>query len=208
MFKIDSAGATGDNQFTEGDSALGTPATVVSADWLNAVQAELIAILAAAGIAPAKANNAQVYAALQVLFAAKATENTVNTHVAAAAPHSGHAAKAGNAAQQFSAAAGTLGYHVAILSQFAEVHATNGSFKLPGGLTVMWGVVAVASLDVYDFSFHTPFATDCFFAIGGQADGADRVMSVLGSSRRDRYGLAGNAYGTGAANLLYIAVGH
>jgi hypothetical protein len=41
MFRIDSEGATLDNKFTEGDPSLGVPATVVSADFLNAVQEEL-----------------------------------------------------------------------------------------------------------------------------------------------------------------------
>lgn len=41
MKRIDSAGATEDNKFTEGDPATGTPATIVSAAWLNAVQEEI-----------------------------------------------------------------------------------------------------------------------------------------------------------------------
>lgn len=41
MFRIDGPGATNDNKFTEGDPANGTRATVVSDEWLNAVQEEL-----------------------------------------------------------------------------------------------------------------------------------------------------------------------
>lgn len=41
MFRIDGPGATQDNKFTEGDPATGTRATVVSDEWLNAVQEEL-----------------------------------------------------------------------------------------------------------------------------------------------------------------------
>lgn len=45
MHKIDSPGATDTGEFTEGNPSTGTPATVVSADWLNAVQGELVALV-------------------------------------------------------------------------------------------------------------------------------------------------------------------
>lgn len=54
--------------FTGGNPATGEPATVVSADWLNGLQEEQMAILSAAGITPDITNNGQVLAALKVLF--------------------------------------------------------------------------------------------------------------------------------------------
>ncbi len=42
MFRIDGPGATLDNKFSEGDPANGTRATVVSAEWLNALQEEVV----------------------------------------------------------------------------------------------------------------------------------------------------------------------
>ncbi|ATD82229.1 hypothetical protein [Desulfovibrio sp. G11] len=71
MHRIDSSTATPDNRFTEGDPTIPVPATTVTDDWLNAVQEELIAILAAANVTPDKANNAQVLAAIQRLIADK-----------------------------------------------------------------------------------------------------------------------------------------
>lgn len=50
MQKIASNGATITNEFTEGNAGLSIPATVVSGDWLNAVQKELVAIVEGAGI--------------------------------------------------------------------------------------------------------------------------------------------------------------
>lgn len=47
----------------------GQAATIVEADWLNTVQEELLAILAAAAIAPSKATNTQVIAAILQLIA-------------------------------------------------------------------------------------------------------------------------------------------
>ena len=69
MHRIDSSTATPDNRFTEGDPTIPVPATTVTAAWLNGVQEELLAILTAAGIAPDKANNAQVLAAILKLIA-------------------------------------------------------------------------------------------------------------------------------------------
>ena len=65
MHKIDTPDATRDGRFTEGDPTVPVPATTVSADWLNAVQDEVLAVLSAAGLTPAKNNNAQLLAALK-----------------------------------------------------------------------------------------------------------------------------------------------
>lgn len=69
MHRIDGQGATTDNKFTEGNPSTGVIATDVTADWANAVQEEIIAVLAAAGIAPLKTNNSQLLAAIVSLIA-------------------------------------------------------------------------------------------------------------------------------------------
>lgn len=66
-FRIDAPGALG-GRFTEGNPAASVPATDVSADWLNMVQEEIIAVLVGAGIAPARADNAQLFAAVRALI--------------------------------------------------------------------------------------------------------------------------------------------
>ena len=71
MHRIDSSTATPDNRFTEGNPTIPVPATTVTADWLNSVQEEAVAVIEAAGIAPDKANNAQVLAAIRKLIADK-----------------------------------------------------------------------------------------------------------------------------------------
>lgn len=69
MHRIDSSTATPDNRFTEGDPTIPIAATTVTADWLNGVQEELVAILSAAGITPNKASNVQVLSAILDLIA-------------------------------------------------------------------------------------------------------------------------------------------
>jgi hypothetical protein len=54
--------------FTEGNPSGGQPATVVDADWANAVQEELMAVVEEAGLTGDKTDNAQLLAALQALF--------------------------------------------------------------------------------------------------------------------------------------------
>ncbi len=68
MHKIDSDGATDENEFTDGDPASGIVATAVWAKWLNTVQRELLAILTAGGVTPDDADDGQVLQALRALW--------------------------------------------------------------------------------------------------------------------------------------------
>lgn len=84
MHKIDGAGHNA-NQFTQGDAALGVPATTVTSDWLNALQGELVNIVEAAGIALNKPDNTQVLAALRLLTGSR----TGDARTALSAPPAG-----------------------------------------------------------------------------------------------------------------------
>lgn len=70
MHLIDHPTAAPGGLFTEGDPVSGTPATIVTGDWLNAVQLELANAIQGAGLTLNKANNAQLLAAIQALIAA------------------------------------------------------------------------------------------------------------------------------------------
>ncbi len=60
MHRIDGPGATVDNKFTDGDPVGGVQATIVTDDWLNDVQENIMAVLAAAGVAPTKGRAADL----------------------------------------------------------------------------------------------------------------------------------------------------
>ncbi len=47
--------------------------TLLPAAWFNTIQRELIAIVTAAGLTPDPTNDAQLLAALKILFTAKTT---------------------------------------------------------------------------------------------------------------------------------------
>lgn len=66
MHEIDSDGHL-NNLFTNGDPQAGTPATVLDAAWLNAVQTELVNVIKGAGITLEKGTNTQLLAALLAL---------------------------------------------------------------------------------------------------------------------------------------------
>ncbi|WVR18281.1 tail collar domain [Bordetella phage PY223] len=68
MHKIDHPTATPGGLFTIGDPVGAVPATVVTEDWLNAVQGELVAVIEGAGLALDKPDNAQLLAAIQALI--------------------------------------------------------------------------------------------------------------------------------------------
>lgn len=78
MHRIDSAGisvglptpasAGTPGYFTAGNPTTGTPATVIGADWLNAIQEELVAVVVAGGLSLDKTNRGQLLAAARALF--------------------------------------------------------------------------------------------------------------------------------------------
>jgi hypothetical protein len=53
--------------FTDGNPASGAEATILDAWWLNMVQEEVLAVVEAAGLPPDKADNTQLYQAIQAI---------------------------------------------------------------------------------------------------------------------------------------------
>lgn len=68
MHRIDTATATPDHKFTEGDPAVPVAATTVSAEWLNAVQEELVAVITGAELELQKSDNGQLWQAIGQLI--------------------------------------------------------------------------------------------------------------------------------------------
>jgi hypothetical protein len=67
MYYIDGPGATPDHKFTDGDPAAGVAPTTVTDDFMNDVQQEILNVIAAAGMAPAKNTQDQLLKALRGL---------------------------------------------------------------------------------------------------------------------------------------------
>lgn len=89
MFRIDDPTATQSlpapsapgtpGYFTDGNPTGGIPATRVTGEWLNAVQEELISVLDAAGIEPAKGSNNQLATAIASLINVAVASRTAPT---------------------------------------------------------------------------------------------------------------------------------
>lgn len=102
MFKIDNAtaatviptpGSVGPNPnsfFTEGDPGLGVPATIVTADWLNAVQEEISYVITQQGITLSKSDRTQLKKAIDYMLlnsaANSATASGTNTYTVTLTP--------------------------------------------------------------------------------------------------------------------------
>ncbi len=87
MHRIDGPAAAPGGFFTEGDPNVGTPATVVTGDWMNAVQEELSTVITTgAGLALSKPSNAQLLAAILVLVGRAIPPGAVMAFAMAAAP--------------------------------------------------------------------------------------------------------------------------
>ena len=69
MHRIDGPGATGGNLFTEGNPGLGIPATVVTDDWANDVQEEIVNVIEDQSITLVKGTQTQLLAAIKSLIA-------------------------------------------------------------------------------------------------------------------------------------------
>ena len=86
MHRIDGPAALPGGFFTEGDPNVGTPATVVTAAFLNALQEEVCGVVEATGAALAKPDNAQLLAAIRWLIDQAVPVGTVMAGYFAAAP--------------------------------------------------------------------------------------------------------------------------
>lgn len=92
MKRIDNSTATIDNLFTEGNPGTATPATIVSAEWLNVVQEEIAAVIEETGETLDQTGVArdQLLTAIQQLItdnlAPSVPAGTVKYHAAATAP--------------------------------------------------------------------------------------------------------------------------
>jgi len=74
MHRVDGAGATVNNLFTEGNPSLGIPATVVTDDIMNDIQEELCNLIEDQGIALVKGTQNQLLAAVKSLIGFGGTE--------------------------------------------------------------------------------------------------------------------------------------
>jgi len=134
MQKIAGAGATAQNTFTKGNPATGVPATEVTQEWLNTMQAELVYIVEQAGLTLNVLDNTQVKVAIDMMIAAQGAAGTAMSliPVGAAMPFFGGTVHAG-----FLKANGAAVSRTSYAALFAEIGIIYGvgdgytTFNLP-----------------------------------------------------------------------------
>jgi hypothetical protein len=219
MHKIDSPNATGANEFTDGDPALGVLSTVLWSKWLNTVQRELIAILTAAGVTPSAANDAQVVDAIAVLIGSHSAQTAVHGATSTA---TASRIILRDAFGRTKVAEGVSGDDVVVFSQFANSKLTNGYQRLPGGIIAQWGSAGVQMTSVnsttsitvtFPLAFpsgNAPFtmvANICSSPIGEES----WTVSVdKNGGATQAVILCRNSFGAGAglATVNWFAIGH
>lgn len=77
MHRIDGPGATVDNKFTEGDPVGSVPATVVTDDWMNDVQENIMAVLVSGAVTPTKGRAADLLDAIKKVAISQGLVKTV-----------------------------------------------------------------------------------------------------------------------------------
>lgn len=157
MHKIDSTGTSASlptpgavgatvGYFTEGDPNTATPATVVSADWLNAVQEELVGVIEGLGITLDKTSQSQLLAALKRLsgqgdITNKATADSPYT-MALGAQQLVVDTTSGNATVNLPTAASVIGRRFTVIKSVAA----NAIDVTPNGTDTINGVNAAESI--------------------------------------------------------------
>ena len=199
MHEIDGLGATGDKKFTAGDPAQAIPATEVTADWLNAVQDELVNVIVATGMALDKANVAQLLAALQSLGLKPATEGAIGVLKIATTEE----VAAGTDNTKAVTPAGLAG---------SMSLSSNGYYKFPGGLIIQWGVGYAAGSGLHDNAgflniLPIAFLTTCTLALaihrGGNATSTNIVSTATGKTF-----VSFESANVNDISLFYFAIGY
>ncbi len=80
MHKIDGAGHL-DGQFVSEDAASGRAPTLVTPEWLNAVQGELLSVIEAAGMTPSKLDSTQLLSGIKTLIEARVGDYVMSTNI-------------------------------------------------------------------------------------------------------------------------------
>lgn len=167
MHRIDGAGATSDNRFTDGDPASATAATVVTDDWLNAVQEEIVSVISDPAVTPAialdKTKTNQLVTAIKRIISASAIAYSQATETLLGVM---------KVATQAQTNAGTDDATVVtpkkLKTGVAYSLGTSGYIGLPswlGGFMVQWGRVSGAAGAVVQ-ALPTSFSSNCYGVVG------------------------------------------
>lgn len=166
------------NKFSDGNPQAGQPATVVDADWLNAVQEGIIDVMTFAGILPVKGDDTQLRDAIIALIAGVVgtgggsvpTTRLVNagglvTGGGALAADITLTVTKASAAEVLAGVNDTKAVTpLALANARPRSIAANGYITLDGGLVIQWLAGTVSANGTTNLSWPTAFPNACFGA--------------------------------------------
>ncbi|HZR87903.1 MAG TPA: hypothetical protein VFB02_13925 [Bradyrhizobium sp.] len=121
--------------FTQGDPTTGVGGTILDADWANAVQEELIAVVLAAGLSPSKTALNQLLTAIQTLGRVKLTAATTFYVNASTGSDSNTGLDSGHAWQTIQHAINVLATDYDLNGQTVTIQLADGTY----GSFQVWG---------------------------------------------------------------------
>lgn len=219
MHRIDGPGHVG-NQFTSGDPSIGQQATMVTADWLNDMQGNMARAIEQAGIALAKGNFDQLYAAIVAIAAGAAGDGSGAVPTTRQLIGAGLVQAIGDLAvdrtitvPKASAADVATGTDdTKAITPLALQGGAGGSlmagigYKTIFGLIIQWRTYSVGANSSVDVSFPTTFPTMCVHAdcAGGRLDyGAQDNNPVVSSKSAGAATIFNATDGVGVTGTLF-----
>lgn len=221
MHRIDGPGNVA-NRFSQGDPTVGQQATMVTADWANAVQEEIAHVIEEAGIVLDKASSTQLYEALVALIAGVVGDGdgaVPTTRIVAAA---GLATGGGNLSADRTitvpkASAGDVATGTDDTKAVTSLALQGGiggqllagiGYKTLLGLIIQWGTYTVGANSSVNVSFPTTFPVMCAHAdvAGGRTDYAAQDNNPFVSGRGASALTVFNSADTGVSGT-WLAIG-
>jgi hypothetical protein len=194
--------------FTDGNPATGQAATIVPAEWLNAIMMEVLNVLAAANVTPDKTQFNQLLNSI----------GTVTRGLQATETLAGVAKIATQALANAGADDTTMMTPKKMRNGVSMLISAIGYIALPswlGGLIIQWGSVAAAASGVGSGAFPVTFPNGLFRAVCTYlASGTAMGVSAITANTTNNSTFVGNAFnttngaGVSGANIWYIAIGY
>ena len=201
MHRIDSPGSV-DGRFQPGNPAIGQRATLLPADWLNAVQEEVANVIEFAGITLEKGNTEQLRDAIVALISGVVGDGSGAVPTTRTVTGAGLLAGQGGplaadliftllGATSAEVTAGTETMKAvtpaSLTASFGANLSANGFWRAPGGLIMQWGQLRGSYVEgSVGVTFPTAFTTGCFVLLPvayNQAGVIDRDVHCQNVSR-------------------------
>lgn len=172
MHKIDAPHATVDKEFTNGDPALGVPATELIAKWFNSVQRELVAMVEAFGGTLNDADDGQIAAMLESHFDLAEAHGATNAATA-------YRIALRDGMGRIRAGAGLSSDDVMTMGQFPFSPA--GRYMIaPNGFYLTWGPVTTGAESAWTtHSFPITFPHACVGIVVTPYDSASTLDPIV-----------------------------